>query len=145
MAALTADFNEIVSSSEYKVSSAWGYIPSFETDLYDAIWLNVWSDEKTRDMGWKEWGENSADAFQAKYDSVLACNEEKIFHFSGTIGREAGEWTAEPPFQAQFDFCNFNEGMDSSNLNASLQKIQCMDKCGRGSCWEQKQLQLYCP
>ena len=37
MAALTADFNEIVSSSEYKVSSAWGYIPSFETDLYDAI------------------------------------------------------------------------------------------------------------
>ena len=20
-----------------------------------------------------------------------------------------------------------------------------MDKCGRGSCWEQKQLQLYCP
>ena len=123
MAALTADFNEIVSSSEYKVSSAWGYIPSFETDLYDAIWLNVWSDEKTRDMGWKEWGENRADAFQAKYDSVLACNEEKIFHFSGTIGREAGEWTAEPPFQAQFDFCNFNEGMDSSNLNASLQKF----------------------
>ena len=61
MAELTAEFNEITSGSTHKVSSAWGYIPSFETDLYDAIWLNVWADEETRNAGWAEWQENSAE------------------------------------------------------------------------------------
>ncbi|MAZ25178.1 MAG: hypothetical protein CMK41_05290 [Porticoccaceae bacterium] len=123
MAALTAEFNEIVNASEYKASSAWGYIPSFETDLYDAIWLNVWADEETRDLGWKEWSENSAEAFQAKYDSVLSCKEDKVFHFNGTAGIEGGEWTAEPPFQAEFSFCTYNEGMNSDNLNTALGKF----------------------
>ena len=123
MAELTAEFNEITSGSTHKVSSAWGYIPSFETDLYDAIWLNVWADEETRNAGWAEWQENSAEEFQAKYDSVLSCREDKIFHFSGTLGRESAEWTAEPPFQAQFSFCNFNEGMDSGDLEVSLTKF----------------------
>jgi hypothetical protein len=78
MAALTAEFNEIVSDSEHKAISAWGYIPQFEIDLYDAIWLNVWADEETRDLGWQEWGENRAEAFQAKYDSVLNCDETNL-------------------------------------------------------------------
>ena len=123
MAALTAEFNEIVNASEHKASSAWGYIPSFETDLYDAIWLNVWADEETRDLGWKEWSENSAEAFQAKYDSVLSCKEDKVFQFNGTAGIEGGEWTAEPPFQAEFSFCTYNEGMNSDNLNTALGKF----------------------
>ena len=123
MAALTAEFNEIVSASEHKASSAWGYIPSFETNLYDAIWLNVWTDEETRNLGWKEWSENNAEAFQAKYDSVLSCREDKVFHFTGTPGTEPGDWTAEPPFQAEFSFCTYNEGMSSDNLNAALSKF----------------------
>ena len=123
MAALTAEFNEIVSASEYKASSTWGYIPSFETDLYDAIWLNVWTDEETRNLGWKEWSENNAESFQAKYESVLRCREDKIFHFTGTPGIEPGDWTAEPPFQAEFSFCTYNEGMSSDNLNAALSKF----------------------
>ena len=141
MAALTAEFNEITSTSAHKVSSAWGYIPSFEIDLYDAIWLNVWADQETRDLGWQEWGKNSAEAFQAKYDSVLKCDETKVFHFTGTAGPQPGEWTAEPPFQAEYQFCNYNEGMDSNNLKAVLSKFDAWvdaaaEQAGeRGSYW----------
>ena len=38
---LVADFNEVTKNSDHPVESAWGYFPTFETDAYDAIWLNV--------------------------------------------------------------------------------------------------------
>ena len=53
--ALVADFNAITQNSDHPVESAWAYVPTFETDNYDAVWLNVWSDEDERNAGWQDW------------------------------------------------------------------------------------------
>ena len=112
---LVADFNEVTANSDHPVESAWGYFPTFETDAYDAIWLNVWSDEDQRNAGWKDWIADSQEDFEAKHNDTLNCREDRIFQFTGTAGMTPRvEWTAEPPFNADFYFCTFKgeNGMD---------------------------------
>ena len=60
---LVADFDEVTKNSDHPVESAWGYFPTFDTDAYDAIWLNVWSDEDQRNAGWKDWAADSQEDF----------------------------------------------------------------------------------
>ncbi len=112
---LAADFNEVTKNSDHPVESAWGYFPAFETDAYDAIWLNVWSDEDQRNAGWKDWAADSQEDFEAKHNDTLNCREDRIFQFTGTAGMTPRvQWTAEPPFKADFYFCTFKgeNGMD---------------------------------
>ncbi len=109
--ALRADFNEVTNNSENPVVSAWAYIPTFETDNYDAVWLNVWSDEDSRNAGWEDWAANSAEDFEAAHNDTLDCQEDKVFHFTGTAGMQPGvEWSDEPPFNADYHFCTFADG-----------------------------------
>ena len=112
---LVTDFNEGTKNSDHPVESAWGYFPTFETDAYDAIWLNVWSDEDQRNAGWRDWAADNQEDFEAKHNDTLNCREDRIFQFTGTAGMTPRvEWTAEPPFNADFYFCTFKgeNGMD---------------------------------
>ena len=112
---LVADFNEVTKNSDHPVESAWGYFPTFETDNYDAVWLNVWSDEDSRNAGWEDWLANSAEDFEAAHNDTLDCQEDRVFHFTGTAGMQPGvEWSDEPPFNADYHFCTFKDenGMD---------------------------------
>ena len=106
--ALVADFNVVTQNSDHPVESAWAYVPTFETDNYDAIWLNVWSDENERNAGWKDWAADSQSDFEAKHNDTLNCREDRIFQFAGSAGMSPGvEWSDEPPFNADFHFCTF--------------------------------------
>ena len=76
---MVADFNEVTANSDHPVESAWGYFPTFETDAYDAIWLNVWSDEDQRNAGWRDWAADNQEDFEAKHNDTLNCREDRIF------------------------------------------------------------------
>jgi hypothetical protein len=115
--ALAADFREITENSENKVVSAWGYIPSFETDLYDAVWLNVWASAEEREAGWADWLANNAEDFEAKHNDTLNCQEDRVFQFNAVAGMQPGvEWSDEPPFNADYHFCTYNEGNGDAEL-----------------------------
>ena len=105
---LVADFNVVTQNSDHPVESAWAYVPTFETDSYDAIWLNVWSDESERNAGWKDWASDVQEDFEAEHNDTLNCREDRMFQFAGTAGMAPRvEWTAEPPFNADYQFCTF--------------------------------------
>ncbi len=121
---LVADFNEVTKNSDHPVESAWAYVPSFETDNYDAVWLNVWSDEEERNAGWTDWANDSAADFEAKHNDTLDCQEERLFQFTGTAGMTPGiEWSDEPPFNADFHFCTFNDGKGFDELNRVMKRF----------------------
>ncbi len=112
---LVADFNEVTENSDHPVVSAWAYVPTFETEAYDAIWLNVWSDEDERNAGWTDWAVNVQEDFEAEHNDTLNCREDRMFQFTGTAGMTPRvEWTDEPPFNADYQFCTFKDenGMD---------------------------------
>ena len=73
--------------------------------------LNVWSDEDSRNAGWEDWLANSAEDFEAAHNDTLDCQEDRVFHFTGTAGMTPSvEWTDEPPFNADYHFCTFADG-----------------------------------
>ena len=105
---LVEDFNDVTKNSEHPVESAWAYVPTFETDSYDAIWLNVWSDQAERNAGWSDWAENVQKDFEGKHNDTLNCREDRMFQFLGTAGMAPRvEWTNNPPFNADYQFCTF--------------------------------------
>ncbi len=125
--ALKANFNEIVSNSEFKARNIVGFSPQFETENFDGIWTQVWDSKETRDKGWADWNENHAEAFDDKWGKVLQCNPESNFAFEYQQGYQpTSEWTTEPPFVAMYAMCTINEGFSMEDVTAQGE---------RGSAW----------
>jgi len=108
---MKAAWLEINGGDESTVNAAFTLVPQEETDRYDGIWANIFSDNEARKAGWASWNENYAVAFQAKFSDVVNCHADKTFAFdSNWTVRPAAKWGDGEPHQAVYSFCSVNEG-----------------------------------
>jgi len=123
MRALIDDWNEAIDGSENRMLASYGLRPKYDTDMFDGIWTLVWPDMETRDAGWEAWPDNGGNALREKYETVLTCQSETTYLYSGhTIAAPTSIWEGEPHF-VSYHFCSFNEGVVGEDVQPVETKI----------------------
>ncbi len=131
-AVMVAEWNALDAASTNQAAGAFVLVPEMESTDFDRIWANIWSSQDARDAGWKEWLENDAADFGAKYDSVMACNPERVFLFeSERVVSPSVAWEGTGPFPARYSFCNLNEGKTEADVAAAIGQFQEWVAAGR--------------
>ena len=112
---LIDSWNEKVTEGGYDMIGANILVPQFQPDTHDFVWVLRWPSMEARDYAW--------DHFQANYDQewnkeragIFSDNDEDVYAFSPSLGRpmKAGNGNT---FEAEFNFCNYNEGYGESDL-----------------------------
>ena len=122
-----ADFNEIAESMTERGLGSFGYRPrDWESENFDALWVNRWPDKETSEAGWAEWKEMGGnETLQAKHPDVLMCGQEagtNVFGFTTYIPKEipASLSVENPPYHVDNLFCTFNEGKGPEDMIAYL-------------------------
>ena len=124
MRALISEWNTAVGAMENKVMASYGLRPQYETEMFDGIWALVWPDMQTRNAGWEAWPESGGKALREQYDSVLTCNSETSYMYSGqTIAAPTSVWESEPPHFVSYHFCSYNDGFMGTDLQPTETKI----------------------
>ena len=124
MRALISEWNTAVGAMENKVMASYGLRPQYETEMFDGIWALVWPDMQTRNAGWEAWPEGGGKALREQYDSVLTCNSETSYMYSGqTIAAPTSVWESEPPHFVSYHFCSYNDGFMGTDLQPTETKI----------------------
>lgn len=122
-----ADFNAIVDSMTERGLGSFGYRPrDWESEDFDALWVNRWPDKETSEQGWAEWrtaGGN--EKLQADHPDVLMCGQEygtNVFGYTTYIPKDipAAFSVDNPPYHADNLFCTFNEGKKREDMRAYL-------------------------
>ncbi|MBT6586269.1 MAG: hypothetical protein HON77_18370 [Gammaproteobacteria bacterium] len=122
-----ADFNTIVDSMMERGMRSFGYAPrDWESEDFDALWVNRWPDKETSLQGWAEWrlaGGN--EKLQADHPDVLMCGEEPgtdAFGYTTYIPKDlpAAFSVENPPYHVDNLFCTFNEGKGPEDIRAYL-------------------------
>jgi hypothetical protein len=121
------DFNAIVESMTERGLASFDYAPQdWESEDFDALWVNRWPDKETSTQGWAEWqlaGGN--EKLQAAHPDVLICGQEaglNVFGYTTYIPKvlPAAFSPENPPYHVDNLFCSFNEGKGPEDMRTYL-------------------------
>jgi len=122
-----ADFNGIVDSMTERGLGSFGYRPrDWESEDFDALWVNRWPDKETSEEGWAEWKAKSGnETLQTNHPDVLMCGQEagtNVFGYTTYIPKEIPDTFSveNPPYHVDNLFCSFNEGKGPDDMRAYL-------------------------
>lgn len=122
-----ADFNAIADSMTERGLGAFGYAPrDWESEDFDALWVNRWPDKETSVQGWAEWrSAGGNEKLQADNPDVLMCGQEagtNVFGYTTYIPKDlpATFSLENPPYHVDNLFCTFNEGKGPEDMRAYL-------------------------
>ena len=122
-----ADFNTIADSMTERGLGSFGYAPrDWESEDFDALWVNRWPDKETSVQGWAEWQSGGGnEKLQADHPDVLMCGQEagtNVFGYTTYIPKDlpATFSVENPPYHVDNLFCTFNEGKGPKDMRAYL-------------------------
>lgn len=122
-----ADFNTIADSMTERGLGSFGYAPKdWESEDFDALWVNRWPDKETSVQGWAEWqSAGGNEKLQADHPDVLMCGQEagtNVFGYTTYIPKDlpATFSVENPPYHVDNLFCTFNEGKGPEDMRAYL-------------------------
>jgi hypothetical protein len=142
LANLVADWNAIMDSSDSTVAAVAGYRPKgWESEDFDGLWVMRWNNKADMEAGWASYvASGNAEAFDAKYNSVLTCGDQAgvdRFGFDGYVPRDIpATFTGEPsPYFLTNMFCSFNEGKTGADLREVVRNtyIPAVDAASAGN------------
>ena len=120
-----ASFNEIADSMTERGLRSFGYRPrDWESEDFDALWVNRWPDKEASEQGWAEWQAKGGNAtLQGKHPGVLNCGQESgvnVFGYTTYIPKDipASFNVESPPYHVDNLFCSFNEGQGPEQLRS---------------------------
>jgi hypothetical protein len=122
-----ADFNAIADSMTERGLGSFGYAPrDWESEDFDALWVNRWPDKETSVQGWAEWqSAGGNEKLQADHPDVLMCGQEagtNVFGYTTYIPKDlpAAFSLENPPYHVDNLFCTFNEGKGPEDIRTYL-------------------------
>ena len=117
MQVLLADWNQINASQENSVAVAFGLLPKFKTEKFDAIWINIWTGIGTHTAGWAGWNKKQVEVFEEKHGGIFKCDLHKAYLFEAKTVMPSSEfWSSKPPYKADYEFCAFNKDVNEADV-----------------------------
>ena len=115
--ALVVDkWNDLIDAQAYKMNGANILTPLIEVEGYDFIWVMLWPSMDARNAAWDHWMTNVDSEWQDAIEGVMSFNLNNVFAFEPTVMRNASVPNQTDTFENEFNFCDFNEGFGSNDL-----------------------------
>ena len=97
--------------------------PHVEVEGYDFIWVMLWPSMDARNAAWDDWMTNVDSEWQDAIEGIMSFNLNNVFAFKPTVMRNASVPNQTNSFENEFNFCDFNEGFGSSDLELFQEKF----------------------
>ena len=112
---LIDSWNQKVTKGGYDMIGANILVPQFQPETHDFVWVLRWPSMEARNFAWDHFEANYDQEWNEERAGIFSDNNEDVYAFSPSLGRpmKAGNGNT---FEAEFNFCNYNEGFGESDL-----------------------------